>query len=263
MSFYSLEIEQPILDFNHRKSLSEMLTDRIDVALQEENQKETARTYLGGSRLGVSCDRALQFEYLKVPVDEGKAFTGKTLRIFAAGHVFEDLAIKWLRMAGFDIHTETSAGSQYGFSAVGGRIKGHVDGILASGPDDLNGSYPALWECKSLCNKSWKDTAKRGVTLAKPVYAAQIALYQAYMEEQIPGIAKNDALFTAINKDTAELYFEWVPFNGELAQRSSDRGVRILEACDANDWLPRIAKEPTHFECKFCSWQKRCWGGDV
>jgi len=237
--------------------VSDQITHYIDNALQSEHQQETPRTYLGGSRLGVACERALQYEYLKTPAD--KPFSGRILRIFAAGHVFEALAIDWLRLAGFDLHTQTSTGGQYGFSAADGRIKGHVDGILASGPSDLNMTYPALWECKSAKNSVWNDLAKRGLTIANPIYAAQVALYQAYMEEHIPGISQNPALFMAINKDTAQLYCELIPFNGELAQRSSDKGVRILAACDANDWLPRIARDSSHFGCKFCSWRSRCW----
>lgn len=248
-----------MLDFNHKPNLSEQICVRIDGALQSVQAQQTPRNYLGASRLGVACDRALQFEYLKAPVDEGREFSGQTLRIFAAGHVFESLAIDWLRAAGFDLHTETSTGGQYGFSAVDGRLRGHVDGILAAGPDDIIARYPALWECKSLNGKSWKDTVKRGLTLSKPIYAAQVALYQAYMEPQIPGISNNPALFTAINKDTAEIYFEWVPFNGELAQRASDRGVRVLQACDAGELLPRLSHDPTHYECRFCPWQDRCW----
>lgn len=250
-----------MLDFNHQPTLSEQLTEQIDRALQAKNQAQKPRSYLGASRLGVACDRALQFEFLKAPVDEGRTFIGRTLRIFAAGHVFEELAIGWLRDAGFELYTETSTGGQFGFSAVNGRLRGHVDSVIAAGPESIGGQYPALWECKSLNAKSWKDTVKRGVTLSKPVYAAQIALYQAYMESQIPGIATNPALFTAIHKDTAELYFEWVPFNGELAQRASDRGVRVLQACDAEEFLPRVSKDPTHYECKLCSWQDRCWQG--
>ncbi|KZZ75080.1 hypothetical protein A3766_00260 [Oleiphilus sp. HI0132] len=250
-----------MLDFNHRPTLSEQISERIDLALQQEQRSQVSRNYLGASRLGVSCDRALQFEFTHTPVDEGRSFTGRTLRIFAAGHVFEELAIDWLRKAGFDLYTETSTGGQFGFSAVDGRLRGHVDGVLAGGPESIGEGFPALWECKSLNAKSWKDTVKRGVTLSKPVYAAQIALYQAYMEEQIPGISSNPALFTAINKDTAELYFEWVPFNGELAQRASDRGVRVIQATDAGELLPRISKDPAHYECKFCSWQDRCWRG--
>lgn len=250
-----------MLDFNSSSSFSERVTGLIDEALAAERDEQTPRSYLGASRLGVACDRALQYEYLQAPVDPGRELSGTTLRIFEAGHVFEDLAIRWLRMAGFELYTETSQGKQYGFSVAGGRIQGHVDGILAAGPKSLGLGCPALWECKSLNAKSWKDTVKRGVTRSKPVYATQIALYQAYMEPQVPGISRNPALFTAINKDTAELYFEQVPFNGELAQRASDRGVRILQACDAYELLPRLANDPTHYECKFCAWQERCWGG--
>lgn len=250
-----------MLDFNHRPTLSESLTGRIDVALQTEAQARPPRDYLGASRLGVACDRALQYEYLRVPVDEGRSLAGRTLRIFAAGHVFETLAIDWLRAAGFELYTETSRGEQYGFSAVSGRLRGHVDGVLAGGPESAGLSYPALWECKSLNARSWKEVVKRGVTLAKPVYAAQIALYQAYLEPQIPGISRNPALFTAINKDTAEIHFECVPFDGALAQQASDRGVRVLQACDAHELLPRISRDPSHQECRRCPWQDRCWGG--
>jgi hypothetical protein len=35
---------------------------------------------------------------------------------------------------------------------------------------------------------------------------------------------RNPALFTAINKDSQEIWFELVPFDGGLAQRMSDRG---------------------------------------
>lgn len=248
-----------MLDFNHRPTLSEAVTTLVDEALQARQAKQAARNYLGASRLGVACDRALQYEYLNVPVDAGREYSGTTLRIFEAGHVFEELAICWLRDAGFDLHTVTANGEQYGFSTADGKIRGHVDGILASGPDTIAMAYPVLWECKSLNNKSWKDTVKKGVAVSKPVYAAQIALYQAYMEAQIPGISKNPALFTAINKDTAELYFELVPFNGELAQRSSDRGVKIIQTCDAHELLPRLTQDPTHYQCKFCPWQDRCW----
>ena len=122
--------------------------------------------------------------------------------------------------------------------------------------------FPALWECKSLNNKSWNDTVKRGVTVSKPVYAAQIATYQAYMEASVPGISKNPALFSAINKDTAELHHELVPFDGGLAQRMSDKAVRVIQATEAGELLPRVAQSADFFECKFCDWSDRCWRTD-
>ncbi|MBF0143052.1 MAG: hypothetical protein HQL59_06290 [Magnetococcales bacterium] len=248
-----------MLDFNHTASFGEGVIGLIDAALVAEEAASPPRQYLGGSRLGVACERALQFEYAGAPRDAGRGFDGKTLRIFAAGHLFEELAIRWLRAAGFNLVTQKRDGGQFGFSVAKGRIQGHVDGILSGGPLDVPMSYPALWECKSLNNKSWNDTGKRGVALSKPVYAAQIATYQAYMETAVPGISTNPALFTAINKDTAELHFELVPFDADLAQRMTDRAVRVLQATEAGELLPRLTRDSSHFECRFCDWQDRCW----
>ena len=150
-----------------------------------------------------------------MPKDDGRDFEPRTLRIFEAGHRGEDIVADWLRFAGFDLRTERADGRQFGFSALGGRFKGHIDGCLVAGPVPL--AYPALWENKALGASSWKDVVKRGLTLSKPVYAAQIALYQAYLE--LP----NPALFTALNRDTMELYCELIPFDAGLAQTMSDR----------------------------------------
>ncbi|MEG3637673.1 PD-(D/E)XK nuclease family protein [Magnetococcus sp. PR-3] len=253
-----------MLDFNHNSGgIAPTINHLVDMALEEENRLQTPRTYLGASRLGVACERALQFEYAHAPKDPGRNFDGQLLRIFAAGHLFEDMAIRWLRMAGFELFTTKGNrpnGEQFGFEAASGRIQGHVDGIIISGPPSVTMGYPCLWECKSLNNKSWKDTVKKGVVLSKPVYAAQMAIYQAYMEPQVSGISANPALFTSINKDTAELHHELVPFDAPLAQQMSDRAVRIIKATEAEDLLPRISRESTHFQCRMCSHQDRCWG---
>ena len=251
-----------MLDFNSRSQTSTHVNAAIDAALVASNQATPPRSYLGGSRLGHACERALQFEFVKAPKDEGADFDGRLLRIFGIGHALEDVAVAWLRAAGFDLYTRRGGdvdGEQFGFSVAGGRIRGHVDGVFAGGPTIPGMAFPALWECKTMNAKSWRETSSKGVAVSKPIYAAQIAVYQAYMDAAVPGVADNPALFTAINKDTAELHHELVPFNAELAQRMSDRGVRILAATDAGDLLPRIAAQPDHFECRFCPWAKRCW----
>ena len=188
-----------MLDFNHRPKIHEQIGVLIDTALSAERDNQARRNYLGASRLGVACERALQYEYLQTPVDPGWDMPGRVLRVFEVGHVLEELAIRWLRMAGFDLYTQKASGGQFGFSVAGGRIQGHVDGVLNGGPAELGMSYPALWECKTMNDKSWRDTVKHGVSKSKPVYAAQMAIYQAYMEASIPGISANPALFTAIN----------------------------------------------------------------
>ena len=251
-----------MLDYNRTRSFSEVLTGIVDAALVIENSSRPRREYLGGSRVGHACERALQFEFAGAPKDDGADFPGRTLRICAIGHVLEDLAIQWLRAAGIDLYTRKGNnpdGEQFGFSVAGGRIRGHVDGIIAGGPDALKLGVPALWECKTMNAKNWRETVKNGVAVAKPIYAAQIALYQAYMDAAVLGLASNPALFTAINKDTAELHHELVPFNAELAQRMSDRAVRILRATDAGELLPRLARDRDHFECRMCAYAERCW----
>lgn len=257
-----------MLDYNHRPTCTERINAVINEAIAAKRSEIPPRAYLGGSRLGAPCERALQFEFAGAPKDEGQEFSGQTLRIFEIGHALEDLAVRWLRGAGFDLYTRKSNrpdGEQFGFAVAGGRIRGHVDGIIAAAPETLRTGplaigVPALWECKTMNAKNWRETVAKGVVMAKPVYAAQIALYQAYMEALIPGISDNPALFTAINKDTAELHHELVPFDAGLAQRMSDRGVRILQATDAGELLPRIATTRDFHECRMCPWAERCWG---
>ena len=247
-----------MIDLNHGSgyrppSVVEAINGCIDAALVAGNASQPQRSYLGASRLGVACPRALQFEHTRTPKDDGEEFDGRALRIFAAGHRFEDMSIQWLRSAGFDLRTHRRDGGQFGFNAVGGRIKGHIDGVIVAVPAGVPMAVPALWEHKALNKKSWQDTVKRGVTVSKPVYAGQIALYQAYMGLPAP------ALFTALNKDTCELHHELVPFDAALAQALSDRAVNILRATDARELLPRHTTNPDHFECRMCSWRERCW----
>ena len=248
-----------MLDFNHRPKVQEVVTAHIDAALTNERAGQERRTYLGASRLGVACDRALQYEFAGAPADPGREFDGRVLRIFEVGHVLEDLAIRWLRLSGFDLYTRTRSGGQFGFSVCDGLIQGHVDGIVMTAPADLGWSFPMLWECKTMNAQNWRDCVKRGVSVAKPVYAVQMAIYQAYMESSVEGISRNPALFTAINKDTQELWFELVPFDAVLAQRASDRAVKIITATEHGELLPRSFNDPTHYECKFCAYAERCW----
>lgn len=241
-----------MMDFNASASVSGQLTALIDGGLQARRQREPERHYLGASRLGVACDRALQFEFVRAPVDYGRDFPGHLLRIFERGHVNEECMIGWLREAGFDLRTHDRNGGQFGFSLLDGQLQGHVDGVIVAGPAGF--AYPCLWETKCLGSKSWRDLEKHRLAVSKPVYAAQVAVYQAYLE-----LHEHPALFTAVNADTMEIYAERVPFNGALAQRMSDRAARVIAATCAAEQLPRSFTDPAHFACRMCAWQDRCW----
>ena len=241
-----------MMDFNSSASTSGRLLALVDTALEAERDCASPRDYLGASRLGATCERQLQYEYAKAPVDHGKGFSGRMLRIFERGHRTEDMVIRWLRLAGFTLKTEDANGHQFGFAVADGRLRGHIDGVLTAGPEGFE--YPALWENKCLGTKSWLDVQKHKLAASKPVYAAQIAVYQAYLN-----LHEHPALFTAVNADTMEIYTELIPFDAGLAQRMSDRAARVLSASAAGELLPRSFADPSHFECKFCTWSDRCW----
>ena len=241
-----------MMDFNSSSSISGQVTALVDFGMQRLRSEEVPRDYLGASRLGVSCARALQYEFAKAPVDPGRDADGRLLRIFRRGHVIEDCMVDWLRAAGFDLRTRKANGDQFGFSAAGGRLQGHIDGVIVGGPEGF--IYPALWENKCLGSKSWRDLEKSGLAVSKPVYAAQVAIYQAYLE-----LHEQPAIFTAVNADTMEIYTEVVPFDAALAQRMSDRALTVISATEAGELLPRAFHDPTHFECRMCAWQDRCW----
>jgi hypothetical protein len=225
----------------------------IDTALQAEQRSKPQRDYLGGSRIGEPCARRLAYEVTLTPVDDGKEFGGRLLRIFDAGHQFEDLTIRWLQAAGFDLRTRSRDGRQFGFSVAGGRLRGHIDGVIVGGAD-VGIRWPALFEHKALKQSSWTDLVKRGLRQAKPIYASQVQLYMAYMQLGV-------ALFTAMNKDTQELYHQVVPFDPAEAQKLSDKAVDILRAVEAEELPARIAATPDFYLCRMCPYAGRCWEG--
>jgi len=221
----------------------------IDAALLARHRRQVPRDYLGGSRLGEPCARRLVYEVTHAPKD--RDVDADILRVFDAGHQFEALSIRWLRQAGFDLRDRGPDGGQIGFIAAGGRLRGHVDGVILAGPD-VGLRWPALWEHKALGQKSWTDLVKRGLRLSKPIYFAQVQLYMAYLQLEV-------ALLTALNRDTLALHHEAVPFDAAEAQGLSDRAVDILRAAEAGELPPRIAQAPDFHLCRSCPYATRCW----
>lgn len=239
-----------ILDFNSRDIMGERLVALIDKALDETN--ETRRAYLGASAIGEPCARRLQYDYQGAPQDEGTGFSPRIRRIFHRGHKGEEWMIEWIRAAGFDLRTE-KGGKQFGFEDCDGRFKGHIDGVFVGGPDEFK--YPALFECKVLGAKGFNQVTKHGVKKAYPKYAAQVAVYQAYLQ-----LAENPAIFTVLNADTMDIHVELIPFDQATAQENIDKAAKVLTACDHGETLPRVTEDSKTFVCKFCNYKGICWG---
>jgi hypothetical protein len=126
----------------------------IDGALEAEYRSKPPRDYLGGSRIGEPCARRLAYEVTLAPLDVGQDFDGRLLRIFDAGHHFEDLTIRWLQAARFDVRTRGRDGRQYGFSVAGGRLRGHIDGAIVAAPTSALSGL--------LCSSTRRSSRARG-----------------------------------------------------------------------------------------------------
>jgi hypothetical protein len=50
-----------MLDYNSRPSFADKVNAAVDATLTADNAARIPRDYLGGSRLGHACERALQF----------------------------------------------------------------------------------------------------------------------------------------------------------------------------------------------------------
>jgi hypothetical protein len=237
-----------MIDLN-RANLS---IEPINVAISEAIERAAATTaelprpYLGASIIGHECARRVQYDWWCKP-----ELPARTREIFDRGHYFEERARQRLVAAGFKFAPPEALA----FSAADGALRGHADGIIIHGPN-LPGAYliyPLLWECKAVNTKNWRAVERDGLEKTFPQYAAQVALYQAYLD------VTNPALFTATNADTCEQLHFLVPFNAERAQLWSDRAVSIIEATRVGELLPRAYNDPEDWRCKVCAHKKRCW----
>jgi hypothetical protein len=237
-------------DYYEPKLADEPINVELNEALERAaaGKAELPHPYLGASIVGSDCLRRVQYDWWCTPM-----LDARVRAIFARGHYFEARVREQLVAIGFKF-APLEAGA---FKAVNGDLRGHADGIVIAGPNPLGSAYvnyPFIWECKALNAKNYRALTRNGLEKEFPRYAAQVALYQAYLK------LTNPALFSTINADTCEQLHFWVPFSAERAQLWSDRAANIIAATRAGDLLPRAYKDPEKFPCKICPHVARCWG---
>jgi hypothetical protein len=238
------------MDFNKENFSDTEVNAQVNAALDAAalaEQKEAQRTYLGASGIGDECLRKVQFNWKRESVHPAR-----TKRIFARGHMFEEITVKAMAAAGFRMERGTP---NTGFSAVDGEFKGHCDGIILEGPSIDGLKYPCLFEHKALGSSSFDKIKKHGLRKGSPAYYDQVQIYQAYL-----GLDENPALFTIVNANTCDTLHLLIPFDAVAAQAASDRAVMVIKATQKGELLERIAKTPDDFRCKnLCSHKEFCW----
>jgi hypothetical protein len=237
-----------VLNLNRANLSLEPINTAINAALERivARTERPREQYLGASILGHECLRRIQYEWWC-----RSEFPAQDRERFERGHYFEERMRRHLIAAGFKFAPLKA----YEFTAVGGTMRGHVDGIIVHGPD-LPGAYviyPLIWEHKCLKATSYREIERDGLEKKHTNYLMQVALYQAYLN------ITNPALFTVTNADTCEWLHFFVPFDAERAQLWSDRAANIIAATRANELLPRGFSDPEKFPCKQCPFKERCW----
>jgi hypothetical protein len=221
-----------------------VINDAVERASLAKHASDRPREYLGASLIGDECSRKIQFEWMT-----GSTFPARVRSIFSRGHYFEIESRQQLVDAGFAFEPSIE---RLGFVAANGMMAGHADGVIVHAPASIEFDMPALWECKGLNAKNYRAVERDGLAKVFPRYAAQVALYQAFLD------ILNPALVTVVNADTCERLHFTVEFNARLAQEASDRAVTVIEATRAGELLPRINPDCEDFRCKMCSHRERC-----
>jgi hypothetical protein len=200
---------------------------------------------LGASSIGSECLRKIQYDWWVDPVH-----LSRTRDIFRRGFLIEELTRQHFIGAGFKFAPR----ERLGFQIADGLFRGHADGVIVDGHDLPGVGFPCVWEHKCLGAKGWRALERDGLLKAYPQYAAQVWLYQAYLD-----ITEHPAIFSAVNADTMQRLHLLVPFDAEQAQAWSDRAVAVIQATAADQLLPRGYDDPTDWRCRMCSHRERCW----
>ena len=260
------------MDFSPKPAdaLGDTITGLVDAAIVAHQKAEyeagrgsgvgeVARKRIGAGYIGTECDRELAYRYHRTEKEERKSTVspGELQRHALAGHWTEGVIAEWLQLAGFDLKTCRQDGSQYGFKAARdpdsgqARIAGEIDGVIIAAPDGVALPLPCLWESKKATHKKCTKFRKEGVAAADPKYYGQVQTGMAYLDV-------GHTLFSMLDLDTMKIYWELIAFDPAVAQRLTDRAIRVLES-QAPEEQPRIARDEADFRCRFCDYAGQCW----
>lgn len=214
-----------------------------------ESKPQEHRPHMGASLIGHQCERStwLTWRWVKKP-----EFSGRILRLFNRGQREEAQFIEELRGIGAQVwDTDPDTGDQVRVSACNGHFGGSLDGIAKGLPEAPKAV--AVLEFKTHGSKSFADLVKNKVQASKPQHYAQMTVYMGLMDI-------DRALYMAVNKDTDDLYTEWVHFDREHFTVLLDRAERLIEMTEPP---LKLSDDPAYYVCKMCNFWKHCHGGQA
>jgi hypothetical protein len=199
------------------------------------------RTYLGASVIGDECWRALWYAFRWAYEREPEDISPRVLRLFDTGHREETRIIDDLRAGGVYVF-----GEQTEFSALGGHMRGHIDGVASGLPEAPK--EPHIIEIKTHNDRSFKALLKDGLKKSKPMHYAQLLIYMHHLQYK-------RGMYIAMNKNDESIYVERIGHDRAAVARDAknlmDKAETIITADIA---LPKLHEDPDKPVAYVCGW---------
>lgn len=206
------------------------------------------RPHMGASLIGHPCERNVWLTWRWALKPE---FDGRILRLFSTGQREEPRLIEELRGIGATVWEKDDDGNQFRVSAFNGHFAGSLDGVATGLPEAPKSV--AVLEFKTHSEKSYADLVKKKVKDSKPQHYAQMQVYMGLMDI-------DRALYLAVNKNTDDVYSEWVHFDKGAFNVLMERAERLIGSTEPP---ARLSDDPAYFQCKMCNFWKHCHGGQA
>lgn len=243
-----------MIDFNSQSRLTDRINYLIDGPIDATATESQRRGYLGASVVGHDCERFVQYSLMAARgMIKRKKPAARNMRIFDRGHTYEAKARQWLQDAGF-IFGKPPKGMN--FTDFNNQFAGNVDDVVTGWRlqylIDCPIQIPALWECKCLGSKYYKQIVEKGLKEYSSTYWGQIQMYMHYIE--IPR-----CLYTVINADTMEIHHKVYDFDPFEAGLGRARVASVITATDEGRMCQKCSNDQNFYKCKWCDFFSECW----
>lgn len=219
---------------------------RIDEAYMNE-PVQSPRRYIGASSMG-ECEAEIAFNLRGFP---GAKPEPRIARIFKLGHALEDMVLGDLKLAGYRVYpTDPATGQQWTYTAFGGHVVCHLDGIvwLEPMPEWDIPRAKAVLEVKSMNKSMFAKLQREGVRNSHPKYfnQMQVCMMLAGLEW---------AMLVAYCKDNSDYHIEIVA----LDQLTVSHLELMIHHALTNQ-ARKVSDVPSFFKCKLCFKRQVCHG---
>lgn len=194
------------------------------------------------SELG-KCGRAITYQLLGFA---GESFSGRSLRIFAAGDQMEETLVAELTQAGFAV-----ANRQARISVAHPPVSGKIDGTI-SGKTQDGETVTRLLELKSMNARGFAELRRSSIEQAQPGYYTQVQVY-------LFALALQAATVVVGCKDDSDLYEETIGFDPAHVARQFIRLQAVRDASLAGR-LADPEYQKSSWQCRYCAFRDHCAG---